>query len=105
MQQRWPRPDGSLDISEKFELQNRLKELGYYDGEVDGNFGSARKQQSRRSRPRTAWPRTGSRHSVCCAPCAGETHPQLSLITAIPGQTVPIAVIWRMVAGMSAIRR
>ncbi|AWM26460.1 lytic murein transglycosylase [Sinorhizobium fredii] len=43
MQQRWPRPDGSLDISEKFELQNRLKELGYYDGEVDGNFGSGSK--------------------------------------------------------------
>jgi membrane-bound lytic murein transglycosylase B len=43
MQQRWPRPDGSLDISEKFELQNRLKELGYYEGEVDGNFGSGSK--------------------------------------------------------------
>lgn len=43
MQQRWPRPDGSLDISEKFELQNRLKELGYYNGEVDGNFGSGSK--------------------------------------------------------------
>ena len=43
MQQRWPRPDGSLDISEKFELQNRLKELGYYSGEVDGNFGSGSK--------------------------------------------------------------
>lgn len=43
MQQRWPRPDGSLDISEKFELQTRLKELGYYEGEVDGNFGSGSK--------------------------------------------------------------
>ncbi|OHV75460.1 lytic murein transglycosylase [Ensifer sp. LCM 4579] len=40
MHQRWPRPAGSLDISEKFELQSRLKELGYYSGEVDGNFGS-----------------------------------------------------------------
>ncbi len=40
VKQRWPRPDGALDITEKFELQTRLKELGYYDGEVDGNFGS-----------------------------------------------------------------
>ena len=38
-----PRPDGSLDIKQKFELQSRLKELGYYDGEVDGNFGSGSK--------------------------------------------------------------
>ena len=43
VKQRWPRPDGALDITEKFELQNRLKELGYYDGEVDGNFGSGSK--------------------------------------------------------------
>ena len=43
MKQRWPRPDGTLDIREKFELQSRLKELGYYDGEVDGNFGSGSK--------------------------------------------------------------
>ena len=40
LQQTWPRPDGALDIKQKFELQSRLKELGYYDGEVDGNFGS-----------------------------------------------------------------
>lgn len=43
MHQAWSRPDGSLDIKQKFELQNRLKELGYYDGEVDGNFGSGSK--------------------------------------------------------------
>ena len=43
VKQRWPRPDGTLDITEKFELQTRLKELGYYDGEVDGNFGSGSK--------------------------------------------------------------
>ena len=43
MQQRWPRPDGTLDVKEKFELQTRLKELGYYEGEVDGNFGSGSK--------------------------------------------------------------
>lgn len=43
MKQRWNRPDGTLDMDEKFELQTRLKELGYYDGEVDGNFGSGSK--------------------------------------------------------------
>ncbi|MDI7860513.1 lytic murein transglycosylase [Rhizobiaceae bacterium n13] len=43
MAQSWPRPDGTLDIREKFELQTRLKALGYYDGEVDGNFGSGSK--------------------------------------------------------------
>ncbi len=43
MQQSWPRPHGTLDIKEKFELQSRMKELGYYDGEVDGNFGSGSK--------------------------------------------------------------
>ncbi len=43
VQQAWPRPDGTLDIKQKFELQSRLKHLGYYDGEVDGNFGSGSK--------------------------------------------------------------
>ena len=43
VKQRWPRPEGTLDITEKFELQTRLKELGYYEGEVDGNFGSGSK--------------------------------------------------------------
>nr|WP_165217762.1 lytic murein transglycosylase [Allorhizobium pseudoryzae] len=43
MTQAWPRPNGTLDIREKFELQSRLKELGYYDGEIDGNFGSGSK--------------------------------------------------------------
>ncbi len=43
MQQRWPRPEGALDITEKFELQTRLKTLGYYSGDVDGNFGSGSK--------------------------------------------------------------
>jgi membrane-bound lytic murein transglycosylase B len=38
--QRWPRPAGTLDVKEKFELQTRLKRLGYYDGDIDGNFGS-----------------------------------------------------------------
>ncbi|MDE1996307.1 MAG: lytic murein transglycosylase [Rhizobiaceae bacterium] len=43
MQQTWPRPSGALDVKQKFELQTRLKELGYYDGIVDGNFGSGSK--------------------------------------------------------------
>ncbi|CAN7233008.1 lytic murein transglycosylase [Pararhizobium sp. LjRoot235] len=43
MLQAWSRPDGSLDIKQKFELQSRLKSLGYYDGEVDGNFGTGSK--------------------------------------------------------------
>jgi membrane-bound lytic murein transglycosylase B len=43
MQQSWPRPSGSLDVKQKFELQTRLKSLGYYDGTVDGNFGSGSK--------------------------------------------------------------
>jgi membrane-bound lytic murein transglycosylase B len=41
--QSWPRPTGALDMKEKFELQSRLKELGYYNGEIDGNFGSGSK--------------------------------------------------------------
>jgi len=40
LQQSWPRPAGALDIKQKFELQTRLKAMGYYDGAVDGNFGS-----------------------------------------------------------------
>jgi membrane-bound lytic murein transglycosylase B len=43
MRQSWPRPEGSLDIKEKFEIQERMKALGYYDGNVDGNFGSGSK--------------------------------------------------------------
>lgn len=43
MAQNWPRPAGSLSVDEKFEIQSRLKELGYYDGAVDGNLGSGSK--------------------------------------------------------------
>lgn len=39
MIQPWPRPKGALNADEKFELQERLLALGYYDGEVDGNIG------------------------------------------------------------------
>jgi membrane-bound lytic murein transglycosylase B len=43
MKQTWPRPDGTLDVKQKFELQTRLKAMGYYSGTVDGNFGSGSK--------------------------------------------------------------
>ncbi|MGO4437354.1 lytic murein transglycosylase [Rhizobium sp. RAF56] len=43
LQQSWPRPEGTLDIKQKFELQTRLKAMGYYDGVVDGDFGSGSK--------------------------------------------------------------
>ena len=38
--QSWPRPPGSLDVEQKFEIQSRLKALGYYEGDIDGNLGS-----------------------------------------------------------------
>ena len=43
LRQNWPRPQGTLDVKQKFELQERMKALGYYDGEIDGNFGSGSK--------------------------------------------------------------
>lgn len=43
LKQAWPRPEGTLDMKQKFELQTRMKTLGYYDGEIDGNFGSGSK--------------------------------------------------------------
>ena len=43
LKQNWPRPAGTLDVKQKFQLQERMKELGYYDGEIDGNFGSGSK--------------------------------------------------------------
>ncbi|WP_407929164.1 peptidoglycan-binding domain-containing protein [Desulfomarina profundi] len=39
MVQSWPRKPGALDIDEKIELQERLKKLGYYTGEIDGSLG------------------------------------------------------------------
>jgi len=43
MVQAWPRPAGALNITEKFEIQKRLKKLGYYSGEIDGNLGKESK--------------------------------------------------------------
>lgn len=40
MVQKWPRPAGSLSMADKYELQTRLKEKGYYAGTIDGSIGS-----------------------------------------------------------------
>ena len=39
MVQKWPRPAGALDAREKIELQQLLRDKGYYSGEIDGNPG------------------------------------------------------------------
>ncbi|MCF3972661.1 lytic murein transglycosylase [Paracoccus salsus] len=36
----WPRNDRPLSTSERQEIQQRLRAKGYYDGEIDGLFGS-----------------------------------------------------------------
>ncbi len=59
MQQKWPRPSGTLDIKEKFELQTRMKALGYYSGEVDGNFGSGSKAAIAAIQKRVGLPQDG----------------------------------------------
>lgn len=43
MVQSWPRPEGSLSIEEKIEIQERLKQHGHYSGEIDGFLGSGTK--------------------------------------------------------------
>ncbi len=48
MVQGWPRPAGTLDISQKFEIQERLKNRDYYSGEVDGNLGKESRKAIRR---------------------------------------------------------
>ncbi len=40
MSQTWPRPKGALSVEEKFDLQELLKEKGFYSGEIDGSIGS-----------------------------------------------------------------
>ena len=40
IQQEWPKPAGALSMDERREIQERLKALGYYKGEIDGNIGS-----------------------------------------------------------------
>ena len=46
--QSWPRPPGSLSIEDKIELQKRLRQRGYYSGEIDGHLGDATKAAIRR---------------------------------------------------------
>jgi membrane-bound lytic murein transglycosylase B len=41
--QSWPRPPGSLRVEDKFELQERLQQQGYYSGEIDGHLGGGTK--------------------------------------------------------------
>jgi membrane-bound lytic murein transglycosylase B len=48
MVQPWPRPAGALDISQKFEVQERLKKFGYYSGKVDGYLGNESRKAIRR---------------------------------------------------------
>ena len=43
LDQSWPRPDGSLSIEDKLELQERLQQHGYYSGEIDGYLGDGTK--------------------------------------------------------------
>ncbi|MFW2365930.1 MAG: lytic murein transglycosylase [Desulforhopalus sp.] len=45
--QSWPRPPGSLSVDEKFELQERLQQLGYYDGKIDGYLGGGTRKAIR----------------------------------------------------------
>ncbi|MFD2814057.1 peptidoglycan-binding protein [Paracoccus aerius] len=37
----WPRNDRPLSTSERQEIQQRLRAKGFYQGEIDGLFGSA----------------------------------------------------------------
>lgn len=44
MTQEWPRPSGSLNVDQKFELQKLLQKTGYYTGDIDGWLGKNTKQ-------------------------------------------------------------
>lgn len=55
----WPRPPGSLAMEEKFELQERLKAAGLYDGAVDGYLGSGSRQGIRAFQERSGLPVNG----------------------------------------------
>ena len=47
MVQDWPRPAGSLGIEDKFELQELLRDTGFYSGPIDGQIGSGTKKAIR----------------------------------------------------------
>lgn len=44
MTQAWPRKPGDLFLEEKFELQELLRQKGFYDGDLDGNLGTKTKE-------------------------------------------------------------
>ncbi len=44
----WPRNEPRLNTSQREELQRRLRDLGYYSGDVDGMFGSMTREAVRR---------------------------------------------------------
>jgi membrane-bound lytic murein transglycosylase B len=46
-------------MEEKFELQTRLKGLGYYGGEIDGNLGSGSRAAIREFQNRMGLEATG----------------------------------------------
>lgn len=48
MVQTWPRPPGSLNAAEKFELQELLQARGYYAGKIDGYLGEGTRAAIRR---------------------------------------------------------
>jgi membrane-bound lytic murein transglycosylase B len=48
MVQAWPRIPGTLIVAEKMELQERLKKLGYYEGEIDGALGKESRKAIRK---------------------------------------------------------
>ena len=55
----WPRPAGSLGVEEKFELQAKLQEKGYYLGEIDGNLGDGTKAAIRKFQKQANLPDDG----------------------------------------------
>lgn len=59
MQQKWPRPHGSLSLQEKYEVQQLLKARGHYKGVIDGNIGGGSRAAIRAFQKATGHPVTG----------------------------------------------
>ncbi len=55
----WPRPPGSLGVEDKFELQQKLQEKGYYEGEIDGNLGGGTKAAIKQFQEQAGLPADG----------------------------------------------
>lgn len=47
MTQKWPRPEGSLVVDEKIELQKLLQAKGFYTGAIDGALGKGSREAIR----------------------------------------------------------